>query len=197
MGLYDTGGFDTLGTTIEVRISELATKIDSLSLGIGQTRTTIETAGAQISSATEMVHKQLIETASSIGSSANTMKSSFENSSKWLINALKVSNETASKNAQEIRDQIGELSLNLAHASTDLQTANAQSSRLSLRLIWLTGALFFAAIVTAGATAFQAYETKRQADLIQEQLRQQSSQSPRVRPNSNPQSNPPLAIPKP
>jgi|HubBroStandDraft_1064217.scaffolds.fasta_scaffold09537_1 hypothetical protein len=178
MDLYDIGGFGTLGE-----------KIDTLSRTLEQTRIAVERAGVDIGHSAEALHKQLGETTTSILSSADIIKASVESSSMWLTGAMKVSNEAASKNAQEIKNQIAELSANLAHASTDLQTANAQSSRLSLRLIWLTGALFFAAIVTAGATAFQAYETKRQADLIQEQLRRQASHSSEVRPNVHPESN--------
>ena len=196
MGLYDTGGFDTLGNTIEVKISDLATKIDSLNQAIGQTTATIEAAGAQIIKATEMVHKQLIETASVIGRSANTMKSSLENSSEWLINALKVSNETASKNAAEIKDQIADLSLNLANASTDLRAASTQSSRFSRQLNWLTGALFLAAILTAGATAFQGYWTMQQGKLLREQFEHQLSQPSQVRQNFHSEPNSPLTTPK-
>src|ERR1035441_6973743 len=132
----------------------------------------------------EMLTNSLRENARVTGVSANqvtsvlehstsTVKATLENSSEWLINALKVSNETASKNAQEIKGQISDLTANLAKASIDLQAASTQSSRLSRQLNWLTGALLFAAIVTAAATAFQAYQTMRQTDFIS---RQQASQ---------------------
>jgi hypothetical protein len=99
--------------------------------------------------------------------STSTAKIALENSSKGLINALKVSNETTTNNAQEIKDQIADLTSKLATASTDLQAASTQSSRLSGRLNWLTAALVFTAIVTAAATTFQACQTKRQTDLIE------------------------------
>jgi hypothetical protein len=185
MGLYDTGGFGTLGNNI-----------DTFSRTLEQTRIAVERAGVHIGGAAEDLHKQLVQTTTSILSSADIIKASVENSSMWLTNALKASNETASKNAQEIKDQIAELSLNLAHASTDLQTASMQSSRLSHRLIVLTVALVFTAVVTAGATAFQAYETKRQADLIQEEFHQQLRQASPPHANVQPEPNSPLTTPK-
>ena len=135
---------------------------------------------------TEAFSRQLVATAGAIGASAseirNTLthsaaaaKSALEENSRLLIAALKVNTEIGSKNAEEIKDEISALATNLARASTDLQTASTQSSRLSARLNWLTGALFVAAILTAGATVFQGIETKRQADLVEKQLQSQNS----------------------
>jgi hypothetical protein len=137
----------------------------------------------------EMVTNGLRETARVTGVSANqvtselehstvTVKAVLENSSEWLVNALKVSNDTASKNAREIKNQIADLSANLAKASIDLQAASTQSSRLSKQLNWLTVVLAFAAIATAAATTFQAYQTMRQTDFIEKQSHQQASQPP-------------------
>jgi hypothetical protein len=134
----------------------------------------------------EMLTQQLQETARVTGASASEIKvglehstliakTVLENSSNGLINALKVSNETTSKNAREIKDQIADLSSKLARASTDLQAASTQSGHLSRRLNWLTAALVFTAIVTAAATTFQACQTKRQTDIIEEQTHQQTS----------------------
>jgi hypothetical protein len=50
----------------------------------------------------DTVNKQLAETASSIGRSANLLKITLENSSEWLINAVKVSTEVGKENAQQI-----------------------------------------------------------------------------------------------
>jgi hypothetical protein len=76
--------------------------------------------------------------------------------------------------AQEIGADLQKLSAALVSAATEFQAASAQSSRLGRRLNWLTAALVFAAILTAGATAFQAIETKRQTDLTESQLRRPS-----------------------
>lgn len=147
----------------------------------------------------ETVNRQLAETARVAEGSANlikgaldhatsTAKASIENSSEFLIAALKVNTETGARNAQEIKDQISGLTVNLAEASGKLQSAGNQSSRLGRNLNWLTAALVVAAILTAGASTFQAYETKRQADLADKQLhlqiqpeapRQATSNTPR------------------
>ena len=118
----------------------------------------------------EMVSKQLEETASSIGSSANLLKSTLENSSNWLINAIKVSTESGAKNADQIGGQIGGLTAAITTASAELKSAGAQSTALGRRLNWLTGILTLAALISAGATAFYAWETKRQVDLMERQL---------------------------
>jgi len=118
----------------------------------------------------EMVNKQLAETASSIGKSANLLKSTLENSSNWLINAIKVSTEAGTKNAEQIGERIGGLTAALTTASAELKSAGAQSTALGRRLNWLTGILTLAALISAGATAFYAWETKRQVDLMERQL---------------------------
>jgi hypothetical protein len=102
--------------------------------------------------------------------STATVKGCLENSSEWVINAIKRNTEITSANAKDIEEQIAQLSKALLQASGDFQTASDQSSRLGRRLNGLTAALVFAAILTAGATAFQALETKRQADLNQQLL---------------------------
>jgi hypothetical protein len=129
----------------------------------------------------EMVSRQLSETAGSIGRSANLMKdalehstltakTTLENSSGFLIAALKVNTETGSKNAQEIKEQIAGLRSSLAEASTDLRKASAQSTSLATRLNWLTAVVALAAVLTAGATIFYAVETKRLVDVTAQQL---------------------------
>lgn len=75
------------------------------------------------------------------------------------------------KSAQEIKDQIAYLASSLTSASVDLRSASTESSHLSGRLNRLTLALAFAAVLTAGATGFQAWQTKRQTDLIEQQSR--------------------------
>jgi hypothetical protein len=173
MGAYDTGGFGTLGNSI-----------DGLCRGLEQTRMAIEWAGVHIGASADRLHEQLSHTTTAILSSSDTLKASVDTGTNCLINALRNSDETASKNAQEIKDQIAQLSLNLAHASAELKTATLQSSRLSGRLNLLTGALVFAAILPAGAAGFQAYETKRQADVVREQFRTQSQSA--VSPQTTP-----------
>jgi hypothetical protein len=81
----------------------------------------------------------------------------------------KVSEATIAS-AGEVSSKLGVLIDTLTQTSSQLQTASAQSSRLSMQLNWLTTALVFAAILTAGATIFQACETRRQADLSEKQL---------------------------
>jgi hypothetical protein len=118
----------------------------------------------------EMVNRQLSETASTIGKSANLLKSTLDNSSDWLINAIKVSTETGDKSAQQIGDRIAGLAAALTTASGEIQSAGAQSAALGRRLNWLTGILTLAGLISAGATAFYAWETKRQVNLMEQQL---------------------------
>jgi hypothetical protein len=107
----------------------------------------------------EMVTRQLMGTAESIGRSAVS-----------ITQALNEASETGSHSAEEIKAEIEGLVTTLRGASAEIQAAGTQSSRLSRRLNWLTLALVFAAVITAGATAFQAYETKRQADITEKQM---------------------------
>lgn len=88
------------------------------------------------------------------------------------------------RTAEMVNKQLAEAASNLAKASTDLQTASAQSSRIGAKLNVLTGALLFAAVVTAGATTFQACQTERQVDLIEKQILLQSSRSQPATPAS-------------
>jgi len=69
----------------------------------------------------------------------------------------------------QIRNEVAALSTQLAEASAELRIATTQSSQLGRNLNLLTGALVVAAVLTAGATIFQAIETKRQADLLEKQ----------------------------
>jgi hypothetical protein len=118
----------------------------------------------------ETVNKQLAGTAESIGKSATLLKDTLENSSAFLINAIKVSTEDGTKNAQQIGEQITHLTGAMTMASSELQSAGAQSAALGRRLNWLTGILMVAALISATATAFYAYETKRQVELMEQQL---------------------------
>jgi len=148
----------------------------------------------------ETVNSQLSETASSIGRSAHLMKdaldhstlvakATLENSSGFLIAALKVNTETGSRNALEIKEQIAGLTSSLAEASTDLRTASAQSTRLASRLNWLTAVVAIAAVLTASATVFYAVETKRLVDLTTQQLRD-AAQRPVTKTTSPPAKDP-------
>ena len=128
----------------------------------------------------EMVNKQLAATAETVGKSANTIKETLdhstslakavaENAADFLISSIRVSIETGTKNAEAIKAQIEGLGANIALAGADLRNASTQSSRLSARLNWLTAVLAGCGLLTAGATGFQAYETKRQVDLVAKQ----------------------------
>jgi hypothetical protein len=140
----------------------------------------------------DMVTKQLAGTADSIGRSAKmladtiehaaaTEKATLENSSEYLIAALKVNTETGAKSAREISEQFTHLTQALTNASADLQSASAQSAALGRRLNWLTGVLVTAALISAAATAFYAWETKRLVELTEQQLQraQPAPQPPR------------------
>lgn len=116
----------------------------------------------------DMVNRQLAETASSIGRSAGLIDKAFR---------MRLTRHPW--NAQETRNLVASLTENLAKASTGLETAGAQSARLSRRLIWLTGVLAATGVLTALATIFYAVETKRLVDRTERQLRQnQSVQAP-------------------
>src|SRR5579859_5634920 len=76
----------------------------------------------------ELVNKQLTATAATVSESANHLKATLENSSEWLINAIKVSTETSTKNAVEIGEQITRLTSALTTASAELQSTGIQSA---------------------------------------------------------------------
>lgn len=78
--------------------------------------------------------------------------------------------DTLDTRVQEVGANLQSLSTALVQATNEFRAASAQSSRLSSRLNLLTAALFIAAVMTAGATVFQAVETSRQADLAERQL---------------------------
>jgi hypothetical protein len=113
-----------------------------------------------------IVANSLQGTASTIGASASQ-----------ITLALERTNSTVKAVAQEIEGQIADLTAKIAKASTDLQAASIQSGRLSRQLNWLTAALFVAALLTAAATVFQAWETKRQTDLTESQRREHISKT--------------------
>lgn len=129
----------------------------------------------------EMVNKQLTGTAETIAKSANKIdegvakstisaKSGLDDAARSVIAALRESSQTTTQSAQAIKAQIEGLTTNIAQAGKDLRSASEQSSRLSGRLNWLTGVLAICGLLTAGATGFQAYEAKRQADLLAKQI---------------------------
>jgi flagellar hook-basal body complex protein FliE len=141
----------------------------------------------------EMLSKQLASTSGTVSESANrinetlnhstdTVKATLENSSDWLINALKVSTDTSSNSAREIAVRIADLTNALSQANSNLQLASTQSAALGRRLNWLTGILVGAALMSAAATGFYAWETKRQVDLMQDQFQRTLERS---QPNTN------------
>jgi hypothetical protein len=141
----------------------------------------------------EMVNKQLTGTADSIGRSAKmladtiehataTEKATLEHSSEYLIAALKVNTETGAKSAREIGERFTDLTVALTNAGADLQSASAQSAALGRRLNLLTVVLVAAALISAAATAFYAWETKRLVELTEQQLHHAQPQPARNSP---------------
>jgi hypothetical protein len=129
----------------------------------------------------EMVNRQLSETSGAIATSANrltetlnhstdTMKATLENSSEWLINALKINTETVAGSAKEIDARIGTLTAALSQASNDIQAAGRKSGEASRRLNNLTMVLAFATILLFAAGCWQAWESHRQSNLLERQL---------------------------
>jgi hypothetical protein len=163
----------------ELRALDLPSLLEALSKGTtgsteGKDRLQIIPPFVLVRTA-EMVDKQLASTSTTVHDSANQIKETLdhstsivklclENSSEWLINAIKVNTEITSANAKQIEERISQLTTALTGASENFRAASDQSSRLGRRLNWLTGALVFAAVLTASATVFQALESKRQAD---------------------------------
>jgi hypothetical protein len=98
---------------------------------------------------TEMVSKQLCETAA-----------------------------TVSQCSARIEKQITSVTTALSQASSALHNAGSQSGTLGRRLNWLTAVIAFAALISAVATAFYALETKRQVDLMQQQFQRFVPQVP-------------------
>jgi hypothetical protein len=108
--------------------------------------------------------------AGSLAKTTENLGSGLGQSAASLIGAIQSSTKTSATSAKEIEVQITSLTTAISQASTDLKNAGAQSARLALRLNWLTGIIMVAALISAGATFFAARETKRQADLVQQQL---------------------------
>lgn len=84
--------------------------------------------------------------------------------------AGKIVSEVADARAREIDTSLGYLATALTEAGNDFRTASEQSSRLGRRLNWLTCILVSAGLISAAATAFYAWETKRLVDLTEQQL---------------------------
>jgi hypothetical protein len=114
---------------------------------------------------TEMVTKQLAETARVTNTSATLLKGTLEKATGDLLAASAQNAASTEQSANRIRNTIVDLTSALQNASTDFQNAGKQSAELGRRLNWLTGFLVAAALISALATAFQAFETKRQADM--------------------------------
>jgi hypothetical protein len=125
----------------------------------------------------EEVHDGLVANATMIGQATSEFGPKLDRLNMEL-GETKAKIETAGKKVSDVVDarakdvgaELQNLSAALGRATDKFEEASEHSSRLGRRLNWLTAALVFAAIVTAGATAFQAVETKRQADLIERQL---------------------------
>jgi hypothetical protein len=87
-----------------------------------------------------------------------------------LAQRLGESSRVTAESAAHINGRIAGLTSSLTDASSKLVDANDQSSKLSRNLNVLTAAIAIAALLTAAATFFQGWETKRQADLLERQL---------------------------
>ena len=116
-----------------------------------------------------MLNKQMAETASSITDSANLLRSSIENSSERLTDAVIVSTETAAENAKQIGDQITLLAGGILMASDEFKAA-VHSPRLRRRMNLLAAVLIFTSLVSAGASAFCAWEAKQLVEVMRQQL---------------------------
>jgi hypothetical protein len=126
----------------------------------------------------EMVNQQLEGTASTIARSANTLKETLELAKTDVIKASDKNIEATQASAEEIRKTITDLTGALASVRSDLQKSGNQSATLARGLNWLTGVIAVAALISAAATAFYAYETKRQVDLMLQQLQSTVQRSP-------------------
>ena len=164
-------------------IPELLTALDTNAEAGSDTYQFIQ--NVLLAKSAKAVNDGLIAGAEAIGKSTNEIGPKLDRLNKEL-GETKAKIETAGKKvsdtvdlrAQEIGTDLQKLSAALAEATTEFRTASAQSSRLGGRLNLLTGALVFAAILTAGATVFQAIETKRQTDAAERQLIHSAVPSP-------------------
>ena len=118
----------------------------------------------------ELINKQLTATVATISTSANLLKGTLSNSSEWLLNAIAVGTERGDENAKLIVGNIDGLTKALTAASEDIKKAGGQSAQLGRGLNLLTAIVAMAALISAGATALAAWETKRQADLTEQQI---------------------------
>jgi hypothetical protein len=109
---------------------------------------------------------------------------------EYLINAIKVSTDKSEQSALSITSQIEKLSVSLADANQGLKEASSESSKLGKRLNLLTAVVAVAGLISAGATAFYAWETRQQVQLMQEQIKAQVAQK-EVRPGSSSSPSPP------
>jgi hypothetical protein len=92
---------------------------------------------------------------------------------------------TVHESSTRIEEKITSLTTALSAATTELQKAGTQSAALGRGLNWLTGVIAVAALISAAATAFYAWETRRQIDLMQQQF-QRPIQQPPANTNSSP-----------
>ncbi len=91
---------------------------------------------------------------------ANSPESSLENGSERLIDAVTVGAEGAADNARHIGEQIILLAGAILMASDELKR----------RMNLLAAILIFVALLSAGATAFQAWETKQLVEAMTQRL---------------------------
>lgn len=130
----------------------------------------------------EMIGRQLAGTAESIGKSANQItgvlthaeeigKATIENSSEWLINAIKVETDTTATSAKQIGTEIAQLTTAISAVGRDLREAGTQSSKVASKLNNFTLLLGLGTFLLFVAACWQAWEAHREANLLEEQLR--------------------------
>jgi hypothetical protein len=129
----------------------------------------------------EMVSQQLAGTSGAIGRSANsiketldhstsTAKATLENSSKFFIDAIRVNTEKMSENGKRIEGQLDALTVALSQASGDIQSAGIQSAETAKTLNRFTSILAIGTMLLVFAACWQAFESHRQVNLINQQL---------------------------
>lgn len=175
----DTTRLEELG---KKSLPDLLDALGSASVGSVPGQDTVNFLQSLISVRTaEMISRQLAGTAESIGKSANairealthaeqTGKATVENSSEWLINAIKGETETTANSAKQIGTEIAQLTSAMSATGRDLREAGNQSSRAASKLNNFTLLLGLGTFLLFIAACWQAWEAHRQADLLQGQL---------------------------
>lgn len=89
--------------------------------------------------------------------------------------ATRVSTTELGKSGTSIVGGIKELTNAFTQASLDLKEASSQSSKVASRLNTFTFVLAVATVITTAAVCWQAWESKRQADVAERVLKSQEA----------------------